>query len=360
MVEQQQAGRLAGGDLPGDLAADRATGAGDHDAPARQQRADHVEVRGDLHPAEQVVDLQVADVLEGDGVTDQLGARRDDAQRDARGPADLGQQADDLLRRVADRQDRLLSLHLLGQASQVPHGPQDRDAVHPAPVLALVVVEEPHRERAGVGVVEHVGDQRRSGRTRTEHEDAGAGRGSPPAPVGEQAALEAQQALHAGADDQREPDGAERVLHRQHERQPEQQPEADHGGDDDLSGLVDAGVLPHAAVEAACGADGDDDDRGDGQEEDQVGPDAARDGAAAGQDRDERERDHDAERVEDHEAGVAAQLRRPGGQCAAASRATDPHASLSSVRASSPRRLNEPTRPRDAAPIRAAAAAPGR
>ena len=187
--------------------------------------------------------------------------------------AALRQQRDDLLRGVGDREHHLLHVLLRGDPRDVPERAEDLDAVDPPTELARVVVEQPHRRQAGQRVVQHVLHQRRARLAGAEDEDARAGRADDhAASVGEQPGLEAQEALQAGAD-----------RHRQHHDGGRDASVVDQGdGDEDTDGrgagqderprLLDAGVRPDAAVQPEQRAGGDDDERGERQEQQQLDP----------------------------------------------------------------------------------------
>ena len=64
VIEEDQLGGVALGDLAGDLGADRATGAGDQDALTDEHRAYRVEVDLDLVTPEQVFDPHVSNVAQ--------------------------------------------------------------------------------------------------------------------------------------------------------------------------------------------------------------------------------------------------------------------------------------------------------
>jgi hypothetical protein len=150
---------------------------------------------------------------------------------------------------------------------------EERQAVGP-----LVVVEHGDRHQAGSRAAQHLADGRGAGIAAADdrHAEAEALRAALP---GEQSGVEADDA-HAG--------GGEHAAHHHHERRDELDvdgvpggPEGDQhtqgGGhrQEELAGLVGAGVPPHAAVESEhlVGDDGDDD--GHRQELHEVEPVAA-------------------------------------------------------------------------------------
>ncbi len=75
-------GRLEQRHLPSELGADRTATAGDQHPATAEELADLVEVGVDLGPAEQVGDLEVTHVLQGDLRPDQLRGRRNHAERE--------------------------------------------------------------------------------------------------------------------------------------------------------------------------------------------------------------------------------------------------------------------------------------
>ena len=144
-VEHHQLGGGEPVDLAAQLGPDRAAGAGDEHPPAGQVARDRLHVGVELVAAEQVGEVQVADVADADVVGEELGRRRQDLEvhpEVVRGVADL---ADQLLAGARHRQDHGADPGRADHVGQVVGRAADRHSPHPQVSLARVVVD--HRDR---------------------------------------------------------------------------------------------------------------------------------------------------------------------------------------------------------------------
>src|SRR5262249_55409168 len=120
-VEERELGALDEEDLPGleardlarELGADRATGAGHHDALAGEELADLRLVEVDRLAAEEILDLHVTDARHADLALEHVVEAGDDAHRHLDLPAEADQVKDLLPRDLGDRDDDLRDPQLL-------------------------------------------------------------------------------------------------------------------------------------------------------------------------------------------------------------------------------------------------------
>src|SRR5690606_24665904 len=172
--EQDQVGRLEAADLPHELGADRAAGARDHDALAAEVAEDAVRVEPDRRPAEEVVDVDLADAAQVDLAGDDLVHAGDDLVRE------VGAGAPDLLDDVADlvaalRRDRdqhLVDVALGDHPRGVGDAPEHGHAGDALPDLRGVVVEERDGLHAGLGVAQQLAHDQGPGLAGADDEHA--------------------------------------------------------------------------------------------------------------------------------------------------------------------------------------------
>jgi hypothetical protein len=254
-VEEQQATWLVAGHLAGDLAADRTTGAGHEHGDAAEVIADALGVHWRRLAAEEVAEVQIANVLEHPG--SRAGARtehlhlRPGTQRPV----------DDRLRVLPvgvrqgdeDAVDAMPATQLLELAGASQH----LDAAQRSAMEQGVVVDEPNDVdvMAGLGVRQLVGE--RGARASGAHDEGlhGLGRAGSLPLEREQSGLEPhapatdedQQRRHRRGRQDGQGQGGGVVEH-------PQPPEADEqtGGDcdHDADRLLDGGVAPHRPVQS--------------------------------------------------------------------------------------------------------------
>ena len=144
-LDEEELRRLEAGDLPGELGADRASGAGDHDALAGEERPDLRLVEVDRLAAEEVFDLDVANARDVHLALQHVVEARDDADADLDLPAEPDQPEDLLARDLRDRDHDLLDAELADEARKVLRRAENLDAVDDgAPLLEVVVDEALH------------------------------------------------------------------------------------------------------------------------------------------------------------------------------------------------------------------------
>src|SRR6266568_4767710 len=175
-LEQHDAAGTEAGDLTGQLGADRAAGARDEDAAAAELSLHGPEVELDGVTPQQVVDLHLAQMAQGQRTARQeILQRRQDLALDARLGA-AGDDAPHLLtrgRRDGDRQQlHLQASHQLAQAVRAAHHPH---AVQRASVQVGGVVDEPDHVQETPGIVLDLAEQLLARLARSNNE------GAPPA-----------------------------------------------------------------------------------------------------------------------------------------------------------------------------------
>ena len=144
-LDEQELLRTETGDLPGELRADRAAGAGDHDALARQERPDLRLVEIDRLASQQVLDLDVAYARHVHLALEHVVEARDDPDAHLDLPADADQAQDLLPGDLGDRDHDLLDAEVPDEARKVLGRAEHADAVdHGAPLLQVVVDEALH------------------------------------------------------------------------------------------------------------------------------------------------------------------------------------------------------------------------
>ena len=301
MVDQGQRRRLEGGHLAGQLGADRPAAPGHQDATAADQLADGVEVGVDLGAAEQVGDLDVADVLQRDLAAEQLGGRRHDAETDAElVAAHRGHPAHQLGVGPGDREDGARRAGRLDDLGQLVDAAEHRDPHGTAAEEPYVVVDQ---SDDGVRrVVTHVTEQCRPDLAGADDQQpladgarvtAAGGDGLPaqhPGPEPDRTCEPARQ--DRGHDRDRERD---RPPQQQHQGQ--QHREHDHLDHEDLPRLQDAGEPEQSGVEPHDGVAAEREDEDHGHEAEKPGPLRPRHIPVVAQEQCSRPRQHDQQYV---------------------------------------------------------------
>ena len=147
-------------DLAAQLRADRATGAGDQHPLAGQVAGDRGDVGVDLVAAEQVGDVEVADVGDLDlARLDQLVRRWEHLHLDAGLSSGLVDLTDGLCRRARDGDHHHLGVETAHHLGELGATTDHRDAAHPAVAQGAVVVQQRHGRPPLLGVGQHGRDQ---------------------------------------------------------------------------------------------------------------------------------------------------------------------------------------------------------
>jgi hypothetical protein len=256
---QEQPGRPHRGELPTQLRADRATGAGDQHALAAVVTAQVLERqrRRDRVAGQQVLDAHLAHqpravVAAGRGGVERLVDAADDLDLDAERRARVHDPGHDLRRDAGRRDD-----HALGAGG--PHHPdhvgdraQDPQVADLLAGLGRVVVEEPDRSDAELGVPDRLLGDRQPALTGADDDGRQAGVGPGPLAAdardepGPDHAEERQRALH---DDDRERHDEVAVEGADREARHQQQGADRGGGLSEAQGLGQADVAPHQAID---------------------------------------------------------------------------------------------------------------
>jgi hypothetical protein len=172
-VEHHQLGRPEALELPAQLRADRAAGAGDEHPAAGQVAGDRVQVRLHLLPAQQVGDQGIADVPDGRRLVQQFAHRRQHLEVEPGTQADVAHRPQQGGVRVGHRQDHGTGARAprrgrdVGPAAQHPH------ALHPQVSLVRVVVDQADRQVPALRVAQHRADQVVRGRAGAEQQHRG-------------------------------------------------------------------------------------------------------------------------------------------------------------------------------------------
>ena len=163
VVEQDQAGGAQLGDLLGDLGADRAAGPGDEHGGARDDGADALDVGGDLRPAEEVLDVDVAGVAHRRAVVEQLAHRGQHLERHLGQLGALHDLVDQLLVGAGDGDQHLVGLVVGHDRREVGDVAHDGHAEHRAALLAGIVVDDDDRHTVGLAGTAHLAHDRGAG-----------------------------------------------------------------------------------------------------------------------------------------------------------------------------------------------------
>ncbi len=249
-VEEVELRRAVPRDLPAELGADRAAGAGDEDRAAGEVAGDVLDVDVDLVPAEQVGDVDVADVGDLHLAVHDLRQRRQHLDAHARGVGVLDDAAHRAGGGTRDRDDDGAGTGLGDRLDHLVAGTEHGDARDHQALLVPGVVEQPDGEVGAVEVAQHVRDELGPG-VAGAVDERGHGVHGPLAPV----APGADGVAHAehpdegegqrdGARRQRDGAGRPQQRRRDHERAAGQ---GDRG--DDAADLVERAVEVAAAVE---------------------------------------------------------------------------------------------------------------
>ena len=178
-VHHDEVGRVEAGDLPAQLRADRAAGAGDQDPLAPQVIGDRGDVGVDRLAAEKVLGGGRADVADGDAAADELAHPGEDLDVEADIAGLVGQLPDQVGRGAGQRHQQGVGLVLVGRLGHPAPVAHDRHAHDPQVPLGGVVVEQRHRQVGARRVPQQGGDDLGPGVAGPEHEqpvDVGSGR----------------------------------------------------------------------------------------------------------------------------------------------------------------------------------------
>lgn len=282
MADEDQLGGAVAEELAAELAADGAAAACDEDAPAAHQLLDGGDVGADGIAAQEVFDIDVAQLVNADRAVEQLVDAGDDLGPDAGGFTDVDDLADLLAGRGRHGDDHHADVVAAGHVGDGLAVAEDGDAVDEDVALAGIVVDIAGDVEAKLGVILQLAHDHRAGIAGAHDGDALA------RPVVRRPGLQAaisRTADHAhgqargGGDRQRQQEGDHRrragndVIHL---RQGNDDPAGDVGrdsrgadGDGEQRQLVGRGITPVARVDAAVAKD----DRGD--EDDGAGKDEA-------------------------------------------------------------------------------------
>jgi hypothetical protein len=159
VVQQVEPARVEHRDLAGDLGADRAASAGDQHDAVLEQPADRGQVGDDRLASQQVVDPELAQVVDRHLVVHPLAQGRQYAQRDSGSLGEVGHPSHQRRRCGAQREDDLVDEQLADDALQVLGDSYDGYAVAGPGLLADVVVEQRDRDEIVASRTLHVGDQ---------------------------------------------------------------------------------------------------------------------------------------------------------------------------------------------------------
>ena len=291
MTEQDQLGRPGAQDLAAEFAANGAAAAGDEHALAGQQLAHRPRFRADGVAAQEVLQADVAHLLEADGAVEQLVKTGDGARLDARLLADAHDLANLDAGRSGHGDDDVVHAVALDQGGDGGAVAQHGCTIDGEAVLAGVIVNKADHVKAQAGIALHLARHHGAGVARTDDEQLVRvlHKGAQASQLVRAVALlqEAQHEARAGQETHAEepfqqPDGARgHIAQVEHGQQPEIDGEDEDGGGDagqqDVGHLLDAGIAPQAVVEAEGVVDGQAHQRNDEEEGPvlfEVGPDA--------------------------------------------------------------------------------------
>ena len=158
------------GDLAAQLAADAAAAAGDHDHLAGDEIQDLVQIDLDGVPAQQVLDIDLAQAADGDITVDQLVDAGHHLDLTAGGGANVEEFLPGLGRAGGDGVDDAVDGILLHGGGDLLPAAHDGHAAQPLAPLHGVVVDETADPALDVGAVGELGDQSLTGLTGTDDE----------------------------------------------------------------------------------------------------------------------------------------------------------------------------------------------
>lgn len=159
-VEHDQPGRLEPRDLAAQLAADASTGAGDEHGAAGELTGDRGLVEGDRSAAQEVLEVDVADVSGGGVLPEQLAHGGQHHRREACLAGPVVQLAHGLGVGLADRDNHPLRVGGGRDPAQVSAAPADPHALDGGAVRRAVVVQESDRAVCRGRVLPQRADQR--------------------------------------------------------------------------------------------------------------------------------------------------------------------------------------------------------
>ncbi len=141
-LHQQQRPHPEARQLPRELGADRAPGAGHHHRLAGQEPLQQLLVQDHRIAPKQILDLHVADAADLHRPRQDLVQPRDDLRLDRHALADLDDSTDVRSRGPRDGDDHVVDAELRRQPRQVPGGADDLHPLDHRPLLLRVVIDE--------------------------------------------------------------------------------------------------------------------------------------------------------------------------------------------------------------------------
>jgi len=149
LLEQHQQPRLEACNLAGEFGADGASGAGDQHHARGEQQVQPCVVEHDLLASEQVFHLDPAHLRYGHLAREQIVVRGHREDRQARLRGQLRGAAPHVRGSLGERHDRMLDLHLRGEALHLGDRAEHAHAEHHLPLAARIVVEDADRPPLG-------------------------------------------------------------------------------------------------------------------------------------------------------------------------------------------------------------------
>ncbi len=157
VVKQQEFLGIEGGDLAAEFGADGTAGAGDEDDFVFEVTGDFVQVDVYFFSAEQVFDLDGADLTDGDFAVDQFVDAGEGFNFDRQFAADAGKAANLGTGRGWNGDDDFINFVLFHDVRDVVAGAEYFDTVEGAALLGRIVVDEADGDAAAVVVFLHFG-----------------------------------------------------------------------------------------------------------------------------------------------------------------------------------------------------------
>ena len=191
VVEKHEQARPHARDLARELGSDRASGTGDQHDLVLEVCADAVELHHDGVAPEDVLDAHLAQLA---GELDAAAQQLEDGRKRADGNVALAARSDDGPAQDAgsgrNRDDHLVGLRAVEDRLDLVRRAQDLEAEQAHPPLARVVVDEPDRARAEVGVELHLANDHLAAGPGADDQDLApsAARASPRGALGDEAA----------------------------------------------------------------------------------------------------------------------------------------------------------------------------
>ena len=183
-VEHDQLSGTEPGDLPAQLRADGASGTGHQDPLPGQVVGDRGDVGVDLVAAEDVGEVDVADVADADVLPEELGGRGQHLDLEALGASRLSDAGEGLRGRAGDGHDEDVGSTALHGLPDAPGVTEHRHTPDAQMALGAVVVDQTDREPLPARVAQHRDDQVAAGVARARDQGPGRHRRGLAAPLG--------------------------------------------------------------------------------------------------------------------------------------------------------------------------------